>query len=731
MPLALWAVLKLPIGTADTHQWLPDGRVERQRYEEFLRNFGSDQVLLVSWEGATLQDPRVAQFIELALTAASSSELVTKIISPLEIVESLERPPLNLKRADAVNRLSRTFIGSNGTLAIVVCVSQQGAIEHDKTIELVRTLADSVPKLGRQQLRLVGSVFESFAIDKAAGDSLSKLVLPSTILALFISWLCVGSLRAVCVVMLLAGSGQLFAVSVVYYGGFEFSAVMIVLPTLVFMLTLSGAVHLVNYLLEARLHDSKASGVEAIKKGWWPCLLSSATTMLGMGSLLTSELMPVRQFGVLSALCLGIATLVMLLAFPATADLLFGQVGPAQRLARWLGFSSKIAEAGKPKFLSIPPQVGLLVLTYQKQLATWIAVAGLVLLAIVSVGLLRLKSSNKFCDMFPAENKARQDLVWFEDNIGPIAAVEVLLRFEKGETANLLDQAKQVVHLVQHLKDSEPIGGLYSAANFFPTLTEATGIRATTIRAAQKRNLEVNLHQLEAKGLFYQTAQETIWRVSARVPAVSSLGYGELTAKVADQVEQLLENEPLECQFELTGLYPVLHETQMTLLSDLGFSFLSAYLLITPVMMIVVRSILGGILIMIPNILPIAIAFGVMGWIGWPLDIAGVLTASVALGIAVDDTLHFVCWYMNELKMGCSRPIAVARAFQACSSAMMHTTLISGCSMFPFLFADFVPTQQFATLMISILVAALIADLILLPALLISPAGKWIRASQD
>jgi uncharacterized protein len=165
----------------------------------------------------------------------------------------------------------------------------------------------------------------------------------------------------------------------------------------------------------------------------------------------------------------------------------------------------------------------------------------------------------------------------------------------------------------------------------------------------------------------------------------------------------------------------------LALLTDLGYSFISAFLLITPVMMIITRSILGGLLIMIPNVLPVTIAFGSMGWFGWDLDIAGILTASIALGIAVDDTLHYVCWYMTEQPRCESIQQATANTMTSCAWAMFHTTSISCMSMVPFLLAEFLPTQQFAKLMIVMLSGAILGDLVLLPGLLLSPLGKVIR----
>jgi hypothetical protein len=142
--------------------------------------------------------------------------------------------------------------------------------------------------------------------------------------------------------------------------------------------------------------------------------------------------------------------------------------------------------------------------------------------------------------------------------------------------------------------------------------------------------------------------------------------------------------------------------------------------------MVIARSIRLGLCFMLPNVMPIMIAFGSLGLFGWPLDIAGILTASVALGTAIDDTTHFICWYSDELEKGTNPLKAVENTFASCTRAMIDTTLISCAAMSPFLFAGFLPTQQFAKLMMVMLTLALVADLVLLPAILLSPFGNWI-----
>jgi hypothetical protein len=116
-----------------------------------------------------------------------------------------------------------------------------------------------------------------------------------------------------------------------------------------------------------------------------------------------------------------------------------------------------------------------------------------------------------------------------------------------------------------------------------------------------------------------------------------------------------------------------------------------------------------------------------MGWLGLSIEIGSVMTASVALGIAVDDTLHFLTWYRRGTKDGLSRFASIRYAFDHCAKAMIDTSLICGLGVLPFVFGVFMPTAKFALLLLIMLFTALLGDLILLPAILAGPAGKLFR----
>ena len=126
---------------------------------------------------------------------------------------------------------------------------------------------------------------------------------------------------------------------------------------------------------------------------------------------------------------------------------------------------------------------------------------------------------------------------------------------------------------------------------------------------------------------------------------------------------------------------------------------------------------------MIPNVCPAAVGYGVLGWIDYPIDIGMAMTACVALGIAVDDTTHFML-RIQDLQKGpmgetvLSGRAALGVAFHQCSHAMFHTTLIAGLGMCAFLWGRLLSMTRFAGLLIVLLVIALLCDLVLLPALL-------------
>jgi uncharacterized protein len=189
-----------------------------------------------------------------------------------------------------------------------------------------------------------------------------------------------------------------------------------------------------------------------------------------------------------------------------------------------------------------------------------------------------------------------------------------------------------------------------------------------------------------------------------------------------------------------TGVVPIVYKAQTELLSSLINSIGLAFVMIAVVMVLLLRNgrlawnnlvnIRGGMVSMIPNVFPVILVFGLMGHMGAALDIGSMMTASVAMGVAVDDTIHFLTWFRKGLNQGMDRQGALRLSYQRCAAAMTQTTLIGGLGLSVFALSSFTPTQRFGVLMLTLLAAALIGDLIFLPAILSSPLGKYFSANK-
>jgi hypothetical protein len=173
-----------------------------------------------------------------------------------------------------------------------------------------------------------------------------------------------------------------------------------------------------------------------------------------------------------------------------------------------------------------------------------------------------------------------------------------------------------------------------------------------------------------------------------------------------------------------TGVVPIVYKAQRALLENLIQSSFWSFVAITPLMMLVCRGIFAGAVVMLPNVLPVLVVFGGMGWLGVPVDIGSMMAASIALGVAVDDTIHYLTWYREGLLEFGDRRAAIISAYRRCAPPTLQAAMISGLGLAVFAFSTFTPTQRLGWLMMTILLAGVVAELIMLPAILAGPLGK-------
>jgi predicted RND superfamily exporter protein len=183
---------------------------------------------------------------------------------------------------------------------------------------------------------------------------------------------------------------------------------------------------------------------------------------------------------------------------------------------------------------------------------------------------------------------------------------------------------------------------------------------------------------------------------------------------VLSDLDRQLAGEPVR----FTGLTPLLKSAQIEIFNGFWQSFTAACLTISGVMIVSLRSLLAGLVAMVPNIIPIWMVFGSMGYFGTPVDIGMMMTGSIALGISVDCTFHFLVHYREAYRSGCPSAEACRRALIHSGEPMLESTVICSVGMLALCLSSFVPTARFGGMMAAQMMASVLGELVVLPALL-------------
>ena len=729
----------------DPRDWLPEAFTETQDLHWFESQFMDGALLALSWEGCTVDDPNctiLAQKLSkpIELHDGSQELLVRNVILASQAVEELGAEPLELSRASALQRLKGWLVESDGERCmLLIILTQKGWKERGQLFEHLFDSVGTLTGLPADKIHLAGTAVDSIAIDQASKKYMNGMLTAAYILSFGIMYAVFRSLALTKIVFLDSYFCQQLSVALIYFSGAELDSVMLIVPTLVYVLAVSAGVHLVSYYRDAlQVVPAEQATQTALSHAIVPCALSTLTTAVGLISLTVSVLVPVDKFAIFSAIGVVVSTLTLLLVIPSQLELASRLSKPAERFGK-TGHLSGFFD-------------GLLQTVQRLKLPIIAFTLGL--LAMTGWGVTRLQSSAQLRDQFWPSNKVIQDYEWFENTIGPLVPVEIVLRMPQPSSdasLSLADRMRYVAVTHGLIEKEKEIGAVVSAASFGPKMKKRQrGPKAVSEERVLNQELEKNIERFEKIGMLRQTAEEQLWRFSARSYATRDIDYQGVLSSLREQLDAVTkkytEQTGEQANVVVCGGVPLVQKTQRQMLVDLREGFTMAVVLITIVFFaLAISSSFGSLgdlsslqakatyiarraaaacVAMIPNVLPCVAMFGTMGWAGVKMDIGSMLTACVALGIAVDDTLHFINWFYRAQANGATRVEAVRHAYHHCGTAMVRTTLICGLGLLVYAFSPFIPIVRFAWLMFAMLSAALIGDLLVLPALLLSRLGK-------
>jgi hypothetical protein len=730
------ARLALKNHTNDVRTWLPQEYEETTTYAWFRRHFANDEFVVITWPGCHADDPRLERLPHTLVPQEGQPvkdqrrEFFASVVTGPQVLDRLMDAPANLTREEAVQRLRGTLFGADGEQTCAILTLHDASKRHLRTtIKLLRGIVTQECGVAPEELRLGGPPAVNAAIDTTSNKSLLELAGLSGIVGLFIAWRCFKTWRMTWIVFATGAYSALASLAVVGLTPVPMNAILISMGPLVYVATTSGAIHMANYYRDS-VRDRGVAGAagRAVSHAWVPLALATTTTAVGLLSLCYSELSPIRMFGLFSAIGVAVSGLLLFFVLPSLLEIVRPGDG---RTAHASGSRGDLHVEGED-MLSPRWQRFAAGVTSHSGLLT---LAGLAILAVCGLGLSRLETSIKVLRFFPRSSEIVQTYDWMEANLGDLVPMEVVLRIDESACKlDLLERMELVNRVQQALADLDVVGSTLSAATFAPEMPTNKAwpepAAYTPRRSVTAKKLERNYDRLLETGFLALGEGEELWRLSARVSARANLDYGIVAQRMKAAVEPVLAAQREHAQgvsAVYTGMIPIVYKAQQSLLDGMLFGFGTDVALIVVAIVVLLRHWSPGAMLLLTSLFPTTVIFGVLGWSSILVDIGTVITPSVALGVTVDDVVHFLLWFKRGIERGLDRRQSVVLAYQGCARAMYQSWGVIGLGLAMFALSSFTPTMRFGSLMVALLTLGLVGNLIFLPALLSGPLGGFLE----
>ena len=465
---------------------------------------------------------------------------------------------------------------------------------------------------------------------------------------------------------------------------------------LLMIIGVSDAIHLlIKYHEEIHKDKNKRNALEqVIQKIGSALFLTSFTTAVGFLSLSITNIRILQEFGVIMGVGIGILFMITILVMPIM--LFYIKIPDSIHIERLilkrkksLSFQSLKAVQDYPKVIIISSVIVLLFSVY---------------------GIMQIDSNVTVLGDLKPTNKLHKDITFVENNFGGTLPLEIII----SETGIPLSKD---LYLKNNTSNSIDNPVFYEKVNIFmKRLNTFSSIKSVS----GYWNIDGNINPQQSK---YTNKDRTEIRVSCGIENIDSDQADSLKESIRNEYLDIFENET---GLKITGSTLLALKMNRYLIKSLLNSFIIAFIVIFISMNILFRSLKLSLVSIVPNVIPLLFAGAIMGFFGIELRPATAMTFSIALGIAVDDTIHFLSRFRSEYILTKNHEKATTTTILTTGRAIISTSITLGMGFLVLLFSNFKPNFEFGILATIILMVALISSLILLPALIniIKPLNK-------
>ena len=600
-------------------------------------------------------------------------------------------------------------------VGVVVDVSKRIKKSPDMTRRIVSEmeaiLKAELPK--ESGFRIIGAPIIRLAIQKYNKQTALYFGLLSLLVAGATSVYIFKSLRATAITLFVIVLSIIWVTGLMALFGVTLNSTTSLAFGLIFIVSAAAVIHIVTHFNEQyRLaQNPEKAAVDALRIVSRPCLMCSLTTAAGFASISVSSIPMVRQLGLIMALGVLISYIIAIVITPTIIMLV--KPPDARTYKRMSG-----------DWISV---------SFEK-MRTWVfshyktcAAIGLGLIALMLAGVPRIHSDTQLLRMLSESTKEMKDLQYVTNNLGSVHKLELLLEADEG-VFKKTDTWRKIAGLEKRLNEMPDVTRTDSLLGLMRYLTFLTlGKSSKPDELFNRKGLVPQLLYIIASGKGGRDIRNKFVnedfskaRISVRIDHAEDVPIAVAIARVERAAEEIMQGTT---KVHVTGDLAVFEDQSKDLVRAQTLSLLIAISSITVLMIVQFRSLSLGLLSLIPNVFPLVVIFGLMGWLRISLDQVTVFAATVSIGLSVDDTIHYLTQLRREIEERRGDPNVeqcLAAAYLITAKALISTSAVLFFGFLMLLGSPFQPVIYFGLLGSTAVIAALIGDLVFLPSFILA-----------
>ncbi len=582
-------------------------------------------------------------------------------------------------------------------------------------VEALQKVRDRIYKFeqGHLDVKVSGLPYIRTLVSQKVKRELGLFIGLAALVTALLLYLFFRSFRVMFYSLLVVITGVIWSLGTIGIFGFQLTILMGLIPPLMIVIGIPNCVYLLNkYHQEYKLHGNKIKALSrVIQKIGNATFLTNCTTAIGFATFIFTSSAVLREFGIIAALNILLVFFLSILLIPIIFSY---QPEPSLRHINHLNrkWLYKVAD-------------WLVFMVTRKRRLVYVTTVVLVVLGFI--GLSRVTVTGYIVDDLPKKDIIYQDLKFFETHFNGVMPLEILVDTKrKGGATNRTTLRK--VEQLQGVLDSYPeISKSLSIVDALKFAKQAffNGLESkySLINSSEQRFIAPYLKNSGNDGeelltAFVDSTKQRV-RITGQMADVGTIKMNEIIEDIRPKIDSIFN--PEEYKVTLTGTSVVFFKGTSYLVKNLFVSLCIAVLIIACIMAMLFRSWRMVLISFVPNLIPLLITASIMGYFGIAIKPSTILVFSIAFGISVDDTIHYLAKYRQELKayhwnIGNS----VIRAVRETGVSMIYTSIILFFGFGVFTASEFGGTQALGVLVSVTLLVAMLTNLVLLPSLLMS-----------